>query len=371
MPQGDLYQDRYQNENGYSIDPELLTALIQDGGLNRRGLVYESIFKPINTNGACEVMGIDFTETADTAGDDTFSGKYDLMRESDNDMTCYSEPKELESPKFSRKHYEVKWYANRKALTECCLSMCGMSMQEVENLVQDLKLNHLVDTYLINREVAGKNLLLGQDLATPSTSSVWTAGWENGTFADLADCDNDTTAEGKAYDMGGVICDKDFDIQTVIQNLQSNFKETGPRNKMVLDRKALWALRRNLSLRGQGSQVPASISEDIIKSEFGIDEIVVADTFVNASTVGTARDLQKIWGKGFILMFQNDESITDIEDPRTRNNFAVDLKKYEQYIRTFNIPEAGENGVDYISHHYSYSPVIHNIKAGTLLYNAF
>lgn len=256
-------------------------------------------------------------------------------------------------------------------MTSCCLQMCGIGSNELERMVRKSKFDALITNFLLKRERAGVDLLLGNDGATPP---VWNAGWENGDATTLDSCDVEIDVEGVAFDMSvaGSICDKDFDIQTLIQNLQSDFTYTGPRTTMVLDRKALWALRRNNTLKGTGCVVPASTTSDIIMSEFGVSEIVVADAKFNAAALGVTPDLKKIWGKGFILLFQKGTAmVEDLQDGRTIMNFAVDLKKYDPYFRTFVKEEAGENGVEYLAYHYSYTPYIHNLEAGTLLYNVY
>jgi len=100
--------------------------------------------------------------------------------------------------------------------------------------------------------------------------------------------------------------------------------------------------------------------------------VIIADAYSNvAAGPGVAADLQKIWGKGFIMLFQRDDRLSNIEDPRSRQNFAIDLRKYEQYVRVIQDDKYGENGVEWLQHHYSYTPEIHNLKAATLLYNVF
>lgn len=364
------FVDNYQNENGYPVDAEVLTALVQEAGLNRTGLIYEKVFKPINTNGLCEVMGIDYKATFDTAGVETFKDKNALLTGSDNSMTCTSEIKEIEAPKFSRRHYPVKYYANKIPMTECCLNMCGMGQDEYKRLVDDLKLNQLVDTYLINREKAGIDLLTGGGVG------AWNAGWADGDAADLLDCGTDTDIEGVAFDFKAAFangaCDKTADVQTFFQNIQTaDMKCSGRRNKVIMDKKALWAFRRNEALRGSGCQVPASVAMEIIMAEFDVDEIIIADSYSNVAAAGVSADLQKVWGKGFMLFFQRDDIVSSLEDARTKQNFAVDLKKYDQYLRVIRQEEFGENGIEWLSHHYSYTPEIHNLKAGTLIHNIF
>lgn len=367
MAQGDLITPTAQNENGYDIDPVLLGALAKAYVLKKSGLVYERIFTPVNTGGACDVAGFDFTKSLDTTGTETNNSMVDGLRKSDGvPATCYSEAGEVNAPNFAKRLFSAEEFREKILLTECCASMCGVSDQDYMNMIQNSKLGTLINRHLITRELAGVDLVTGQ------TGGVWNAGWEDGNLATLINCfDMSELAEGKAYDMTGQdLCDPAaFDLLQLVMNVQAKRIETGAANYAVMNKLMLNAFLRNDSFKGKGCVLAPLTAIDTLKAMLGVQEIYIADAVYNTAGFGVPRTLEPIWGAGFILMYQRVDGIMSMTQPELQANFAVDLKIFDEYFRTFVEEEKGRDGVEWLQYNYSYTPAITNIKAGTLLYN--
>lgn len=366
MPQGDLITPTAQNEHGYDIDPVLLGALAKAYVLKKSGLVYERIFSPVNTNGACDVAGFDFTVSVDTNGDETHRSMVDaLQKNNDVPATCYSEADEVDAPNWAKRLFHAEEYREKILLTECCAHMCGVSDADYMSMIENSKLSTLLNRYLISREIKGIDLITGGGVG------AWNAGWEDGDLAVLMDCtDMSESPEGKAYDLTGQdICDPEaFDLLTLSENVQAKRLEVGAANYVAMNKLALNAFKRNDSFKGKGCVLDPRTPLDSLKAQMGVQEIYIADAIYNTAAFGMPRVMAPIWGAGFVLFYQRMDGLQSMTQPELMANFAVDLKIFNEYFRTFREDEKGRDGVEWLQFNYSYTPAISNIKAGTLFH---
>ena len=349
------------NESGFPIDPVVIEGLAIDyteSVLRRESFVHSCLSPEVNTNGDCKLKIIDFRKTFDEAGAETHRSPVDALQASDNTMTCYSNVKEVEAPSFHYSLLEVKWHANKINMTDCCLSSCGIS--NYENLVRDLKLDTLVNKYLVNKELA-------------QVDAIATAPWVAATEADFMACTAGIAlpSNGKKITMTTSFCDRTFEVDKFIENVHAG-NLYGRYNVAVISRKAYQALKRNDYMRGIGGcVVPPQATEDNIKAILGVDKICIADAAYNAGGVfgSSALGLDKFWNEGWILLAMQS-NVTSSEDARNLGNFSVNYQKYSPYFRSYRNDEAGENGIDWLSHHYSVNYCT-NVDAGVLIEGVF
>src|SRR5690606_10138110 len=113
-----------------------LSAIVQEVGLKRSGLVADCIFPPVQTG--CKFSYIDWE--AELKG----------LKSINDHVTCKTDAHEVDSEAFQMVDASTRDRALTQVLDECCVDICGMN--DVQQKIEAGKTRQLTNKLLIGRE---------------------------------------------------------------------------------------------------------------------------------------------------------------------------------------------------------------------------
>lgn len=322
-----------------AINFPTLTAIINQGALNKEGLVADVLFPPLEV-GACDGSMIDWDHS------------YELLK-SDDTLSCYADVKEIDQGKLEKKLYQTKQHGNAVAVTECCLNACGIP--ELKGKVEESKVVSLFNRLLINRE------LRAVALATDETK--YTANGTSGAPVKPSDA---TVNEGGLYYLNKTsLVDANFDLLDWFQPIQDNNYLTGKRNVAIMAQSTLNALVKNKAFIGYGCQTNPTTSAPAVAALLGLDQIIVADAgFNNAINKGTV-SMANLWPKDYI-MFLSKHDITYALDQQPTFGFSPYTINWATKYWT-DIKKGAGDGVVFAKIGHDLNETVLTYKAATLV----
>lgn len=316
----------------YESQP-LLSAIVQRAGLKRSGLVADCIFPQVRVP-SCEFSYIDWIAAAGE------------LKPANTNLGCKTDVHEVDTGPYVLEQNKLKFQGLSQSLSECCLSLCGKSDEEVVDMVTMQKTLQLQNKLFIGRELDAIALATDEAQYTAITNP------------------ETESAEGAIYEITPTnFNDPNYDLLKDFQNLQANNYLTGRRTVAVMSRNKLNALLRHPDFKESGCLVPAISTEAAVASLLGVDRICVADAGYNNgfATVNMA----PLWPDEYILLTASYQFITSEDEQR-----AFGISAFQRGFRQFNWIKA-EKGPDAgvlmqkITH--DLTPIVLDYKSATLI----
>lgn len=252
-----------------------VTAIINQGALNRTGLVADAIFPPVKT--ACKFSIVDWNKAKG-------------LKEIDDLLNCKTDVHEVDSTAYELLNYSTQGRGLSTVLTECCVGLCDDG--SIADIIENSKMVELFDKLLVNHE--------RRAVALATTTSYFT--------------DNSTKVPGEsgAVNEGGyyhiaasTALATNYNLLGYLQPIQSNNYLTGVRNVAVMTRSMLNKIQQNSSFIGASLGI-AQASEASIAASLGVSKIVIADAGFNNAVAEGAVSLQGIFPENTILFVANN-----------------------------------------------------------------
>lgn len=309
-----------------------LSAIVQQAGLNRSGLVADCLFPQVKTD--CKFSYVDWTD------------ELLALKPADDSLTCTSDIHEVDTVPFTLVDKSVKLHGLSQVLEECCVSICGDN--GVQAKIEAGKTRQLLNKLLIAREQRAINLATADAnyVSAGATLPAAEAGGVDGKRFTL------TTAN---------FTNPAYALRSYFQGIQTN-NIYGQKNVMVTDLATLNGILGHPSFIGAGCVVDPITTPEKAAAILGVEKICIADASYNDG-IGATPTMTKLWPAGVILFVRSYEFVTS-QDP----TFSFGITAYDQGLKQFtwlDVEKGGGAGALMQKQSHDFTEVVLSYKAAT------
>ena len=276
-----------------------LSAIVQQGTLNRKGLVADCLFPMVKTG--CKFSYIDWTD------------ELLALKVADDSVTCKSDVHEIDAVPYVLIDKSVVPHALSQVLTECCVTVCG---EDFSNKIEQGKTRQLMNKLLLGREQRAIALATADANYTSAGAELPAA--------------SATGADGKRYTLSNANwINANYNLRSYFAGIQSNLKRSGQRTVMVTDLATLNGILGHPSFIGSGCAVDPITTPDKAAALLGVNKICIADASYHDG-LGTTPNMTKLWPAGVIIFATSYEFITSQDE-----TLAFGITAYDQGLQQF------------------------------------
>lgn len=282
-----------------------LSAIVQQIGLKRSGLVADCIFPLVKTD--CLFSYIDWSADINAA------------RLVDDYLGCKTRVHEVDSEPYVLTSKKLSDWGLSQVLSECCVSICG---DDQSGKIEIGKTRQLTNKLLVAREKRAVTLATTVTNYTDMSTALPSAGGVDG---------------GRFLLSAANFADPNYALLAYFQGVQTGSARGIKKNIAVMDQATLNGLLSHPNFIGAGYQPVPLTTQQQVANLLGVDKICLADAAYNDS-LGATPNLGKFWPAGFILFTSSYEFVTSADE-----TLAFGITAYNRGLqqKTWIDPEIG------------------------------